>query len=1233
MMSSSQSLLSTSEINRVLSYSSSSSSSRSSFSFHTKEDVQLIKIRWQRMQIILGKNIVIYPFIGSTFGSSPSPEAIQKLQKSLCDFFETTKRNMYELSNYLMTYEQQNVRNTILAETIVSAWSGYKETAKINIDVLSKLALSGVLSLPEHHQFLLKSILNEIIACFDSKAEPSIDDLQTRHFSQLFQKTLDDLKKNFSALSKKPSCFISYAWGDQTHNSYVRELAYYLKDIGVDVKLDIYDNKVGSIPVYLDLIDKMDYILVIGSPELVEKWDNYCTSGGNRQLVNEYYRGNVVAQEIERILQRKTTKPPDKHGIINVLLKGEHRGSFPSGLDTLPSSDTDFRNPVYYHRAFFKLLERLFPQEVHPVIESCYQELTAAGSKFQLSEQVSIEGLEPKKRKFEASSTTTGSEVDSNSTSTSLSWVRPLSPRHGGANSQLLLSNSSSSQPYSGILSNHEGLSLVSREITSHCPRELTDKQNSSTLKQGIDRSRIISRNNIEALMIINKSFLFRDNLDEILVKTFHAHQSTAMNVVSVVGRHTQLVTCHGLGGVGKTFVAIQYILRHWREYNFCAWITATTREEIYLDYRHLGVQLGYIDDSNKPFDVIAPIIKEKLQASSGKWLIIFDDAENYQMIGDFFPQYGGHVLVTSRNPHWLNAIPVDILSEAEAIKLLCCISENANDEPDKAKLLMKELGYLPLAISQAASYIRVNVITVNEYLQLYQTCRLLLLKDASLANEIGHRHDPVAITWNVSLQKILASNPQAIDLFKYFSFIDANEIPRNLLQPIVTANTELEKPLVYNQLTKLLNDYSMIKISSNVVKMHTLVQTIAQGSCTKEEKTKLINNLITVIGKRLKYNRDNRGSIFEFQKILPHVISLEKHINDLKLITIDIANMFHVIGTYYLDHELNVIEAQKFLKQAVSFKEALLGEENLSTADTYLQLGNAYAWEVGKKEEAEIYIMKSLTIKTKINGEGSIDLVKPLLAKAKTLMNKKKKDSKDGEEAEMTINKVLTILSNEDNQADKAMALHYLGNLAYDRAKMKYNAANDGELKRYGDKWVSERHQESINEFLKAKKCYELSIKIKRSLYSNDIHPEIARTLNQLGSTCYMLKEYQEARKCQEEALKIKTVYYGTENRKDIVSLMHLLGETYFNVSMSEEGINMLKKCLSIKEALYSKDSDEYRKTERLLHSKKQQPKITSLFKSSNNNEDDDVMLIVPDNKNGKEEQKSISICSTHAP
>src|SRR3954452_14025963 len=170
----------------------------------------------------------------------------------------------------------------------------------------------------------------------------------------------------------------------------------------------------------------------------------------------------------------------------------------------------------------------------------------------------------------------------------------------------------------------------------------------------------------------------------------------------------------YGLGGVGKTQLAIEYAHRFAADYDLVWWIDP---EQPVLIPEQLVALAARFD---LPTGLTVSDTVDRLLAElrhRDRWLLVFDNAERPGDMADYQPAGAGHVLITSRFPGWGalgGRLEVDVLARAEMVALLRGRIPELNEE--LADKLAAELGDLPLAAAQAAGYLEQTDLPAADY-------------------------------------------------------------------------------------------------------------------------------------------------------------------------------------------------------------------------------------------------------------------------------------------------------------------------------------------------------------------------------------------------------------------------------------------------------------------------------------------------------------------------------------
>jgi len=181
----------------------------------------------------------------------------------------------------------------------------------------------------------------------------------------------------------------------------------------------------------------------------------------------------------------------------------------------------------------------------------------------------------------------------------------------------------------------------------------------------------------------------------------------------------------HGLGGVGKTQLAVEYAYRHADDYDLVWWVRAEEPAALAADYAALARPLDLPEKDEPDQRLVVQAVRRWLGQHDG-WLLVFDNARRPEDLRPYLPPGGaGHVLVTSRDPHWralASPLTVQVMERAESVAFL--LKRTSQTDEAAAAELAEALGDLPLALAQAGAYVSQTGTTFPAYLDLFQTRR-----------------------------------------------------------------------------------------------------------------------------------------------------------------------------------------------------------------------------------------------------------------------------------------------------------------------------------------------------------------------------------------------------------------------------------------------------------------------------------------------------------------------------
>ncbi len=261
-----------------------------------------------------------------------------------------------------------------------------------------------------------------------------------------------------------------------------------------------------------------------------------------------------------------------------------------------------------------------------------------------------------------------------------------------------------------------------------------------------------------------------------------------------------RLIALYGMGGAGKTSLAVEYAHRHLPEVAACWQLPAEDPELLTAEFAVLAAQLGARDlvDSRDPVAAVHAV----LARMKAEWLLVFDNALDRSSIDPFVPPAGpGRVLVTTQSQHWPagQALEVPMLDHNVAADFL--VNRTGNTDREAASDLAAETDGLPLALEQAAAYIQATGITPASYLSLFRDRQADLLARGEATNHPAH----VAATLGLALSRLAEDAPTAAGLLRVLAFLAPEPVPVSAL--FTQQATDLLPPEVLDTIQPLLGD------------------------------------------------------------------------------------------------------------------------------------------------------------------------------------------------------------------------------------------------------------------------------------------------------------------------------------------------------------------------------------------------------------------------------------------
>jgi len=610
----------------------------------------------------------------------------------------------------------------------------------------------------------------------------------------------------------------------------------------------------------------------------------------------------------------------------------------------------------------------------------------------------------------------------------------------------------------------------------------------------------------------------------------------------------TQPSAISGLGGIGKTQVALEYAYRHRQDYHAVLWGRADTRESLISTFVTIASLLDLPQKDEQDQMVIVEAVKKWLMDRS-RWLFILDNADELALVKEFLPPaFRGHLLLTTRTQVMgglARKLEINVMRpEIGALLLLRRAGRLDPEDPLEkvpsveileAKELTQELGGLPLALDQAGAYIEETQCGLAEYQQRYRRQQARLL--ARRGGVVPEHPEPVATTWSLSFEKVEQADPTAAELLRFCAFLAPDAIPEELLvqamidsQAFPSAEQEqkrgegsssstvenekssrsthqAEQLWEIDEAVTVLRVYSLIQRNSQegTLGVHRLVQAVMRASMTKGEQQRWMERTVRVVAKVLP-----AISFATWQRCEQYVPHAQECVRlAAARSSAEGARVVHWMGAYLLERQ-RTVEAGWYVQQALLLREQHLGKEHLETAVSLDRL--ARWWELqGKYAEAEPLYQRALSIRRQ-----QLGLEHPDTATSLSNLAELYRAQGRYREAEPLYQLALAIYEQQLGATHSNTAIG-INNLA-----VLYAAQG--------------RYRE-------AEPLYQLALAIYEQLGAT--HPDMASSLNNLANLYKSQGKYGEAEPLLKRALAVREQELGATH-PDTASSLNDLAELY---------------------------------------------------------------------------------------
>ncbi|MBW4594541.1 MAG: tetratricopeptide repeat protein [Brasilonema angustatum HA4187-MV1] len=683
------------------------------------------------------------------------------------------------------------------------------------------------------------------------------------------------------------------------------------------------------------------------------------------------------------------------------------------------------------------------------------------------------------------------------------------------------------------------------------------------------------------------------NNLSKIPKPTGFPQNIPPSNTDKFIGRSRELERLHqqlqrnnevviaaveGMGGVGKTELAIQYSLLHLHSHTYPGGIC-------WLRARESDIGLQIIEFARTDLDLQPPEdleLPERIRWCWQRWhqgntLVVVDDVKDYSQIKPLLPPQPSQfkVLMTTRlKLDDRGSLFLEVLQEEDALLLLTQLVGEAKvtQESIKAKELVQRLGYLPLALQLVGRYVKKRKISLAEMLRrleekgLGHPSLIVNQNDSTWTLDIKRG---VAAAFELSWKELSESAKELGCLLSLFAnapiyWFQVEHVAADLdAEELEDARVELENlHLLTGEETYLLHQL-----------IREFLRNKQKNLASGDEHQSSFCQVMVEVAKKIP-QRPNQNEITVLTIVIPHLVEVAQNLIDA-VSDENLLSVFAGLGRFYQGQGFYAL-AQPWFEQCVSVVQSRLGEKHPDVAASFNNLAFLYYFQ-GRYTEAEPLHNKALELRRRLLGEEHPDVAQSFNNLA--LLYRVQGRYTEAESLYKNALELRQRLLGEEHP-DVATCYNNLAELY--RVQGKYSEAeslykNALEL---GRRLLGEEHQHVVSSFHNLAALYESqgryseaeSLYIKAlELYQRllgDKHPDVATCYNNLAALYRVQGRYSEAEPLYKKALELYRRLLG-DGHPHVATCYNSLAQLYQAQGRYTETESLYNKALELRRRL----------------------------------------------------------------
>ena len=609
----------------------------------------------------------------------------------------------------------------------------------------------------------------------------------------------------------------------------------------------------------------------------------------------------------------------------------------------------------------------------------------------------------------------------------------------------------------------------------------------------------------------------------------------------------TRCIAITGLGGIGKTQLAIEYAYHYSRDYQAILWLRADTPELLFSDMAALAQVLDLPEQYTQDQRHLLEAVRHWLNLHSG-WLLILDNLEDLALVKEIYPLSGsGYVLITTRSQATgtlaqtieLEQMTLEegihfLLRRAKRISSQTHVGEIEDSLLTSASAIVQEMDGLPLAIDQAGAYLEETGCNLTDYLALYR-CQQSALLDLRGQWSIDHPLSVLA-TLSLVIEQVEQYAPAAAEVLRLCAFLHPDSIPEEMLaggalELAPTLQMVVSDPFMLDTACSVLRRYSLVRRNPGIktLSVHRLVQAVLKEKMDEHMQRKWAEQVVRMVNRTFP----DVGEISQWpqcERIFPHVQVCLGLIERWQMQFPEVGGLLTQTGRYLMERG-QYKQAEVLLVQARDISIHRAGEFDLSMAESLDALGELL-FHQGKYEQVEPLFQQALKMREQLWGSEH-----PLVASS--------------------LNNLATLYSHYGNYT-QAEPLHQRALAIRERALGSEHPLVALSLSHLAWLYYAQRRYDQ------AEPLHQRALAIRERALGSE-HPHVALSLSQLAMLYCSQGNYDQAEPLYQRALNIHEKVWGSQHPL-VASSLNNLGKLYHHQGNYVQAEPLLKQALAIR-------------------------------------------------------------------